>query len=277
MYILLYNPLSAKNTGIKKYEKLCKKFKKKNIEYIGYNILDFNGREMEFALSLKEDDIVVIIGGDGTLSQVINKIRGINIKNRVFFCRAGSGNDYCRDHKGNYFEITHELKTFPKVIANGKEGKFINGVGMGIDAAVCDRVNANHKKGIEESYYKSAIKVFKNFKQFPITITIDGQEKKYDKVWFAAIQNGKYFGGGMKIAPKAERLDEYLDIYIIEGIKLFKLLLIFPLIFIGKHIWFKKYVHEFRGKHIILESLVFDKVQRDGEVLDNINKIEVRR
>lgn len=276
MYILLYNPLSNKGCGESKYLKVAKKLAKKKQDYKGYSLLDINGKEAEFLVSLNKEDIIVIIGGDGTLHQVVNRIKHLNLENRIFFCKGGSGNDFSRDHKGTMFEITRELKHLPKLIIDGKETTFINGAGMGIDAAVCQRVNEQGKLGIEESYFKTAIKIFKNFKQFSVDLIIDGQPRHFDKVWFISFQNGCYFGGGMKLAPHAKREDDHLDLFVIHSVKLWKLLLIFPLIFIGKHLVFKKVgIEEIFCKKATLTCHGFDILQCDGETVSGVKTVDI--
>lgn len=277
MYIILFNPLSKKGKCLEEVRKFEKKLTKKKIPYETYNLLDIDGRERDFIAGLNEEDIAVIVGGDGTLHFIVNKIRGYEIKCKVFLYTAGSGNDFSRGHKGKFFEITKEIVDLPTVTVNGEETVFINGVGMGIDAAVCYQQYANMKIGKQESYFKIATRIFKKFKKFSMKITIDGKVREYDDVWFAVVQNGKYFGGGMKVAPKAKRDDEHLDICIIRRINVFILLLIFPLIFLGKHVWFKKVVEMYYGNHIIFETKTFDMMQHDGEVMRNVYKMEIRR
>lgn len=96
---------------------------------------------------------------------------------------------------------------------------------MGIDAAVCDAVNL-HKDG---SYFKTAVNIFKTFKPYVLKIIVDGKEYIYNDVFFFVAMNGKYIGGGMKIAPEANRNDDILEIYIIKAKSYKKLFLYFRL------------------------------------------------
>ena len=56
--------------------------------------------------------------------------------------------------------------------------------------------------------------------------------KEFDNVFFFVVMNGKYIGGGMKIAPKALRSDDHLDVVIIQAKSFKQILPIFPLVFL---------------------------------------------
>ena len=173
---------------------------------------------------------------------------------------------------------TKELKNLPHVVTNGNlKSNFVNGIGVGIDAYTCKAQIDNADRGIKESYFKIAFKAFKNFKPFSIDVTIDGNSYHYDKVWFFVVQNGKYFGGGMKISPYSVRLDDKLEFYVIHNIGYRRLLAIFPLIFLGKHIWAKKYVKSVAGKNFSIKVNGYDVMQKDGEVEAGVNSLVVNR
>ena len=62
--------------------------------------------------------------------------------------------------------------------------------------------------------------------------------------------NGKYIGGGMKIAPEANRNDDILEIYIIKAKSYKKIIPVFPLIYLGLHKIARSNVVHLRGKNI---------------------------
>jgi diacylglycerol kinase (ATP) len=59
--------------------------------------------------------------------------------------------------------------------------------------------------------------------------------------------HGAYFGGGMKIAPKAHRKDAHLDLVIVKNVPKWILILIFPSIYFGGHVIFKKWVKVYKA------------------------------
>src|SRR5574344_2834853 len=154
MYKLLYNPLSRKGHGYESVKKLEKKLKRKKITFEEINLLDIVDKEKEYLSSINAEDIIVIIGGDGTIHQIVNRIKGLVIPNRIFMYRAGRGNDFSREHKGKLFEITEEIEDLPTFKCdNDEEIIFLNGIGMGIDAEVCRVQAENALKNIKESYF----------------------------------------------------------------------------------------------------------------------------
>lgn len=274
MHYLLYNPLAKLGKCERSLKKIKKYFSKKKIEIQEYSVIDIDDFKDELLAKIKEDDSIVIIGGDGTLHHLLEVIDFKQVPCSIFMYKAGSGNDYARGHKGKLFEITNEVKDLPYYIANGNKYSFLNGVGMGIDAAVCNEVENGSKK---EGYFKTACRVFKSYKPFHLELTIDGEQKEFDNVFFFVVMNGKYIGGGMKIAPKALRSDDHLDVVIIQAKSFKQILPIFPLVFLGWHTIAKKKVTTFTARHVVAKCDGIDILQADGEVQSGIDTLEVFR
>lgn len=249
MKIILFNPLSNNGKSIKtlnKFLKRCDKYEVVDITNTDLMLYDFN------------DNDIVIIGGDGTLHTLLNILKERNIMNNIYLYKGGSGNDFSRDFKENYINITKYIKHTP----NCNKKYFLTSTGFGVDGEVCLNVSMDKKS----NYYKVAVKTIKKFKRFDLKLTIDNKEYYFKNVWFATVMNGCYFGGGMKLSPKSNRLDDQLEVVVIHKIGVFKLLSLFPTIFLGKHILFKKAVFTGKGKVIQLESNVPQVVQSDGEL-----------
>lgn len=278
MIYILYNELSNKGKPLKVARKLEKKYSKKE-KVVLINIITAKENEKALLERVNENDKVIILGGDGTIHQFFNHVEGTVPPCKVYFRSCGRGNDFARDYKKNkVFEITHLFNKMPKAYVNGNEEiTFVNGVGMGVDAEVCLRQQSNTETKTKESYFKVALGAFKTFKPYTLDITIDGVEHHYEKVWLFVVNNGRCFGGGMKITPKAIREDDLLDICIVHGIGIKKLIMIFPSVILGWHPIFKKYVKMFTGKHVIANPSGCNLMQRDGEVAKEVNKLEVKR
>ena len=279
MFYILYNEKSKHGKAVKVAAKLHKKISKKEEARL-CSVFDILGREKEYIAKLNPEDKVVIIGGDGTFHQFVNAIKPTKVNCRIFALASGTGNDFSRDYnKKKMFEITHLVNDLPLLtINNEKEYVFLNGAGIGVDSLVCYEQEQAMKKFEKTSYFKVALKVIKNFKPYTLDLTVDGKLHHFENVWFFVCNNGRYFGGGMKITPKAVREDDLLDVCIVHNIKVRKLIFILPTVFLGWHVMFKKYVSVIRGKHIIADPHGgCDVLQRDGEVSIGVDKIEVRR
>ena len=77
--------------------------------------------------------------------------------------------------------------------------------------------------------------------------------------------HGAYFGGGMKIAPKAKRKEDHLYLVLVKDIPKWLLIIIFPTIYLGWHVIFKKFVKIIKGENIKIISSEATYMQIDGE------------
>lgn len=280
MIYILYNSKSNRGKAVQVAKTLQKKFIKKKLSCELKSIFDIYQHELEFHQKLSKEDQLYLVGGDGTFHHYLNQIYPNPIVYRIFVKACGRGNDLARDYKKNKpFEITHLVNDLPRVTVNGKETfAFINGIGMGVDSHVCNQQLINAQLQKKESYFKVALRIFKTFQPYSLDLMIDGTSYHYDKVWFFVCNHGCYFGGGMKITPKAIREDDHLDVCVVQGIKLWSLLMVFPLVFLGWHRFFrKKYIHFHKAKHVIAKPKGCNILQKDGEISYDVQQIEVER
>lgn len=279
-YIILYNPLSNSGKSMKVVDKIKKRLEKKNHTVDVGSLLEIEDVKA-FIESLNMDDKIVIVGGDGTLHRLANKLKNHTVKNDIYVARkAGTGNDFVRSlkQKGFLIRINDYLENIPHAkLSTGEEYYFLNSVGTGLDSYVCYLVNGSIEGKTEGNYFRSAHKAFKEFKRHEIKLTIDGKEILFNDAWFSVVANSKYFGGGMKISPKSVRNDDVLEVVVVKGVPKFWLILIFPTIYLGIHTIFKRWVKMYKGKHITIESMIDNYVQMDGEAFYPVRKIEVRR
>lgn len=224
---------------------------------------------------LEADDKIIVAGGDGTLSRFANDIYELHLTNQIFFYTCGSGNDFLNDIRercqitNNLIPMNDFLKSLPVVTVNGKNHYFINGIGYGIDGYCCeegDRVRRNSDKKV--NYTSIAVKgLLGKFKPRNARVTVDGETREYKKVWLAPTMIGRFFGGGMMITPKQDRLNEehLVSSCVVHDSSKLKTLIIFPKIFKGKHISHTD-IYEVKTGHEV--RVEFDKpcaLQIDGE------------
>ncbi len=279
MYYILVNPLSNNGSSVEALKTLEEYFNTKSIKYVSLNLIEVSQKVEEFIAKLSSDDDVVIIGGDGTLHRFANEIKNFDIPSQIYLYKAGTGNDFSREFKKQkLINITKHIKNLPAMIIGEHEELFLNCTGIGVDGEVCALVNnmQTSKKGI--NYFKNAIKTFKSFKRYDLEVTVDGVRHSFKKVWFATVMNGNYFGGGMKLSPTSDRGDDILELYVIHSLGFLKLLCIFPTIFIGKHLWFKKVgISLISGKEFVFEASSPQVLQSDGEVWNGIKKVIIKK
>lgn len=269
MNYILYNPKA--NNGQKPEYLEGAEYK----EVIG---LDYK----EFFASLKPEDEVTFVGGDGTLNYFINAVDTDNIKNNVYLRTSGSGNDFMNDLEnkdGHAVLLNDYIKNLPTVYVNGMQKKFINGIGYGIDGYCCevaDKIRAN-EPGKQIDYTAIAIKgLLFHFKQKKADIIVDGKKHSFKNVWLAPSMKGRFYGGGMMVAPAQDRKGDTLSVVVYHSKSKLKALIVFPNIFKGTHVSHKDMVSIMTGKEI---EVRFDKpcaLQIDGETVLNVTSYIVK-
>lgn len=277
MDIILYNPLSSNGKNLKLVAKLKKKLAKQNIKTKEYNLIEIENVR-DFIDKRQNVHRFIIIGGDGTISRLSNAIKGLRIKPGIFIYKAGTGNDFVRSlkRKRGLIDIKRFLKDLPTVKVNNEELFFLNGVGLGVDGFVCDKVNNSVHKKNKLNYFRHALEAFREFTPQNGQVILDNDRViEVKKALFVAVMNSKYFGGGMKIAPKANRLNEDVEVAVVSNVPKFMLFLLIPTIYFGLHVLFKKYVRVYTAKEVLITFDNHEYMQVDGEVITGVKQIKV--
>lgn len=248
------------------------------LKYI--DILDIRHYDV-FLSGLEPEDTLLIAGGDGTLHHFINNTQNISYPNEVYYFPNGTGNDFAHDlgyPKGcPPFRITSYIKNLPQVTVNGKQYLFLNGVGYGIDGYCCEVGDTLRKiPGKKVNYTTIAIKgLLLHYKPTAATVTVDGETRRYEKVWIAPTMNGRFYGGGMMPTPDQTRGSGLVSTMILHDVGKLKTLLIFPSIFSGQHTRHTECVDVFSGHTVTVE---FDRptaLQIDGETVTDVRSYTV--
>ena len=264
-YIFIVNEKAGKG----KYKKILPNIEKtcKNRQYnyeIRYITEEKSGVDIAKEYQ-KEENVIFVVGGDGTITKTLPGIVGT--KNKLGIIPAGSGNDTYR-----------AIKKLPKGETQIDLGKindtyFINVACTGLDAEVANNVDVLRNTIIPSSqlYNASIIYTFIHykFKNIRFLTEVKTFESEYSII---SICNGSHYGGGYHIAPKSMLTDGILDIYYVE--KMNKLQII-PLLLKLKngHHEGKRRVHKFKSNHIELQLKEDITFNVDGEKLKGNNFI----
>jgi len=269
MYLIIHNPLSFNRKSKKTTAKIVKFFQKNNIPFnlrSTFKIDDLAG----FLKANPTITDVVYCGGDGTINYMINHVNVTALKPNIHLAQSGSGNDFLRSLK----PLKKANITIGEAKTDAGTVKFINGCGLGVDAAVCHYVNADKHKN-KLSYFINAFKGMSTFVPMQMTVEVDGVVHHYEKTFFAAIQNGRYFGGGMKIAPDADPSTDTYKVVIGHSLSRALISFLFMTIYSGSHVKLKKYVTILEGKHIKVSVDSPQYFQADGEVMENVSSLTI--
>ena len=205
-YIFLLNQFSLKDKTSyleKKINTVCNKRK------LDYKI-EINNKDTSTEDILKKykktNNIIIAVGGDGTINRVLNRI--VNTKNILGYIPYGTGNDFYRTNKEL---LKSGINTIDLVKINDKY--FINVACFGIDADIGNADNYIHSSVIPKRYrYK--LSLLSNFIKYePRSFEVDINNKTIkDYFTTIAVCNARYYGGGYKVSPNSSLTDGLLEV-----------------------------------------------------------------
>lgn len=286
MYYFIVNPNSRSGKAALIWKDLEKVLQERNIEYKTF-FTEYKGHAALLSASITADlpaDTslrLIAVGGDGTIQEILSGVKDLS---RITFgyIPTGSGNDFCRSMKlpQNPMEALDLILSdkrphpmdVPHISCGSNSSRFAISCGIGFDAAVCHEVGVTPMKKVLNKiglgklvYLFVALKQLLFLKPSPMTLTMDGDRvEKFSKVYFTAVMNQKYEGGGFKFCPDASPSDGYLDVIVVDSLSKPKVLCCLPTAFFGKHTHFNG-IHIFRCKKIDIHSDARLAVHKDGE------------
>lgn len=242
--------------------------------------------------NMEDAPTIVVLGGDGTLNEVLNGLRyldGVTLG----YIPIGSSNDFARgmDISKDYLKELHKIM-YPKrfmrldygvATYGGKSKRFLVSSGIGFDAAVCYEVNHSPLKKIMNrlrigklTYGLVAIKQLAGIPYIKGKIIIDDKKvKTFDKIFFSSVHVQKYEGGGFMFCPEADATDGYIDLCVAENITRSRVLSILPSAKKGKHVTCSG-IHIYRCKKAVFQMRRKQFVHIDGETEEKTMFTEVR-
>ncbi|HIZ71406.1 MAG TPA: hypothetical protein H9808_06540 [Candidatus Atopostipes pullistercoris] len=231
----------------------------------------------DLKISIKKSDLVIVIGGDGSLNHLVSLFEKYHLSNYIGYIPSGSGNDFARSHNmplNTEKAIAHifNLKAPKEVsILKATQGDMahyaVNSIGIGIDGNIIHKTNESQRKKFlgGTSYLSHVVSAFIKQEKFPITIKVDDGIYSFDNVQFALIANNPYFGGGIKIIPVADGTDDIFEILVADDISPRHLLVILRKLLIHKNHLTHPNLHHFKTKEAALYAETKQYAQKDGE------------
>lgn len=242
MFAIIDNPASGKKSGDQLRMQVC-------------DLLRERGEEVRLFLTQCEGDgshqarlaldsgcrNIVCIGGDGTISEVVSQLAGSDAT--LYIVPHGTGNDFARAFglpKDALQAFKLQLDGTPKQIdlgmINGKA--FINVSGSGFDVEVLRKTEElkNQYPG-EKAYRKALLSILSRYEPVEMEMTTDDGEPERLRSTIIEIANGRYFGGGMHVAPGARYDDGLFDIVWIKPVPRFAIPFLLPLFIAGVHVY----------------------------------------
>lgn len=260
MYIFIINPTAGSGRAEQIFSNIQQSESYQNIQSEAY-VTNSNGHAEKLVRKLTSTSngrirALIVIGGDGTLHEVMNGIGDYQIP--VAVIPSGSGNDFARatfipnDPVSILNLIVEGKSDMPYWLGNYQvddEAKrhFVNSIGFGFDAHIVRTANRSfYKKTLNKlrlgklSYMIALIQVLFRYQPMNVQIKTSGEKRTLTDCWMVTIANHPYYGGGMKIIPNASIQPAVFPVLIIHSISRWKILGLFMTVFTGKHTLFKE-------------------------------------
>lgn len=275
--LFLINPISGgKNKS--KFPELASKYLDREKFHATYTFTEHQGHAYEIAVEqIKNNiDIVVAVGGDGTINEIASALDGSGKVMGIIPYGSGNGlarslNIPLRDKRAILNLNKLSSVKIDSGSINGK--KFFNMAGIGFDAHI-SAIFANHIKRGMSGYVKTAIKEVSAYRPQHYKLIIDGIEYNKD-AFMISIANSSQFGNNAHIAPFASLNDGLLDISITKPFPLYQ----FPVLgyrMFNKSAHLSKYVEIIKGRDIRIVREFGGAVHLDGEPRDMEKELHIQ-
>jgi len=264
--LFIINPISGigKQKGV---ERLIGDRMDKNrfIAEVVYTNAPGNATEISRKAAIDGIDIVVAVGGDGTVNETAAGLVGTN--SALAILPAGSGNGLAR-----HLKIPMNLKRAIDIIGHEKILKidtatindqlFVNVAGVGFDASVAKKFATAGKRGFS-TYFRITASSYKNYKPKQYTLIIDGKVIKR-RALLVSFANSNQFGNNTSIDSAASVNDGFIDVCIVGKMPEWKTIFLAPLLFLRKFDR-TRYVEIIRAKEVVLKRKKGKSIHLDGD------------
>jgi len=284
IYIVV-NPVSANKTTAKEWPGYEKALSDAGFEFEAV-LTEYPGHAAELtrkAIKLGFKTIMSV-GGDGTMNEVVNGFfendRLIDENSRLVVFSRGTGCDFVRS-----LGINRNIEDLLAILKRNREKQidvgrlslvrtegnmparyFLNVADTGIGAETANRVNM-HSKRLSGflSFMLGTLSTVVLYKNKNFEVVIDDNIHLNGIMNSVIVANGKYFGGGMMVAPDAVMDDGVFDIIILGNLSKPDIIKSFPLIYKGKHMNHPKLKY-YRGSKVKVTSGGKGLIEVDGEI-----------
>jgi len=252
VYEFIVNLHSASGYSNHIWEQVKDYLDKNKVEYF-YNLTEYPGHAIKLAGESNPDNMLVVVGGDGTFNEVINGLKN-HSSHKVGYIPTGSGNDLARginithDHMDNIKRILADNETVSYDLGkitfdDGTSRYYAISCGMGLDAEVCYYTNISKLKKILNyihlgnlTYILLTIHRLFSMKTADVVIKQKSTDDtiRYSKLIFLAGMNQISEGGGVKMAPTASPRDGKLNFISAHDVSKARCFMLLPKLQAGK-------------------------------------------
>ncbi len=237
MYYFIINPASQSGYGYGIWKRIERRLLRDGVEYQAY-LTEYAGQATEYAKELtshcKEARVIVVVGGDGTMNEVVDGIVSSDMIT-LGYIPAGTRSDFARELRLSRHPMLGLRRIFKGrrirqidygVIAYGddilKHRRFVVGTGVGLDADVCSSIQNSLIKNVcnrihlrRLPYYIIGFARYLKAKPVRGYILLDGTRRvEFNYIYFISTQIGHGEGGRFRFTPKVTDGDGTLKVSI---------------------------------------------------------------
>jgi diacylglycerol kinase (ATP) len=284
--VAIVNPIAGRARGVKLRAQAAAELLRlfPDVTFVESNA---PGHATALAQGAMDAELVIAVGGDGTVREVASGLVSATRFLDPLIPRSlpllavipvGSGNDFIKTigipaDVAEACRIAREGRDRPidvvqvEMTSQGisQQAYSINAAGFGFDASVVAATRKyKHLRGLP-LYLFAVLDAIRSFECPKVRIKAKDFERE-QAVLLVAAANGRYYGGGMKVAPEAQPDDGLIEVCIGDSMNRLTILRILPRLVAGTHVTEKK-VRMLRTPELELQFLEPVMVQLDGDLL----------
>ena len=273
---VLANPFSGKGRGARAAEAAVTHLRGRGVEVRAYAGASAADTARLAAAALADGPLaLVVVGGDGTLSGVLDAVCAASVP--VVLVAAGTGNDLARALGLPRGDAAHAaelaLTGVPRAIDVGEVHsasgvrKFLTIAALGFDAKVSDRTNRLRWPHGALRYYLALLIELARLRPMDFTMSVDEEPQTRSPGTLIAVGSTSSYGGGMPVCVGALPDDGLLDVVHVAPLGRLRLLRLFPLLLRGTHLARPEVVHR-RARKVTVSApglVVYADGERIGE------------
>lgn len=273
--LFLINPVSGGKSKLD-FPALAVKYLDETKFHPEFLFTERQGHAFEIAAAADDMDIVVAVGGDGTVNEIASALDGSVKCMGIIPCGSGNGlaralgiplNEKKAILRLNKLHITRiDSGNF-----NGR--KFFNMAGIGFDAHISALFAREAKRGLK-GYVKKTLSEIAEYRSARYHIEIDGKSLNRE-AFMISIANSAQYGNNAYISPSASLRDGLLDVCIIKPFPLYKLPVLGLRMF-NKSAHRSAYVEIVRAREVCIFRESEGAVHLDGEPVEMGRKLSIR-
>ena len=266
---IIVNPTASRGDG-REYLKQIKSLTQKRGVSLKVLLTRYPGHASKLAERAAQAgaEIVIVLGGDGTISEVVNGVAGAGVTLGII--SVGTGNDFARSLRlpiknpreaWNVIEtgITRQLDLGE---CNGRY--FISSYGVGFPVEAVKATSRSIFFKGSTAFLLGVLKAL--WRMQPVRVRIEMDESSIEEdCAFVLVQNTPYLGGGLRVAPRALLDDGFLDVVVVEALGRLNVLANLPRVYRGRHENHPRF-SAFKAKKVIISSREKLQTMCDGEL-----------